>query len=71
MGVKRGSYIEMVVPLQCGHALITRVLVSECPKNWIPRTFEQMADWADDLTGRHRCSLVDEEENPNGLMETN
>jgi hypothetical protein len=71
MGIKRGSYVEMVMPLQCGHALICRTLISEMPKNWAPKTFEMMADWADDQTGRHRCHLVDEEENPNGLIEIN
>ena len=40
MSVKRGSYIEMVVPLQCGHVLISRVLLSGVSKNWIPKTFE-------------------------------
>jgi hypothetical protein len=71
MGIKRGSYVEMVMPLSCGHALICRVLISEMPKNWAPKTFEMMADWANDQTGRHRCYLVDEEENPNGLIEIN
>jgi hypothetical protein len=68
VGLKRGAYLELVVPLTCGHVLTYRTLLSGAPKYWVQKTYDMMVSWAE---SQHQCKLVDEDTNPNGLPEPN